>query len=255
VRRLEQEAARRLRELEREVALFATEPLLRELEERFGDRPEVLAYLADVKADILEHVADFRGGGEAAPPFLPGARPPDFARYRVNVLVDNGGAAGAPVVVERNPTYYNLVGRIEYRASFGTMVTDFREIKPGALHRANGGFLVLEALDVLRHPFAWEALKRALAGGEARIESLGEEPPCGRSRSPSRSRSSCSDRPPSTTSSTSSTRTSASCSRSRPTSRRSSTGRASTSATTPPSSAAGCARTACATSTGRPWRG
>ncbi|HWQ24286.1 MAG TPA: ATP-binding protein [Gaiellaceae bacterium] len=178
VRRLEQEAARRLRELERDVALFAIEPLLHELEERFGDRAEVLAYLANVKADILEHVGDFRGGGEAMPPLppgLPGARPPDFGRYRVNVLVDNGGAAGAPVIVERNPTYYNLVGRIEYRASFGTMVTDFREIKPGALHRANGGFLVLEALDVLRHPFAWEALKRALGAREVRIESLGEE--------------------------------------------------------------------------------
>ena len=80
-----------------------------------------------------------------------------------------------PIVVERNPTYYNLIGRIEYRASFGTMVTDFREIKAGALHRANGGYLVLDVLDVLRHPFAWEALKRALRSAETRIENLGEE--------------------------------------------------------------------------------
>jgi predicted ATP-dependent protease len=175
VRRIEQEATRRLRELEREVALFATESLFRELEERFGAFEEVAAYLEDVKADLLDHIADFRGGEESALPFGLGARAPDFARYRVNDFVDNAGATGAPVVVERNPTYYNLIGRIEFRASFGAMVTDFREIKPGALQRANGGFLVLEALDVLRHPFAWEALKRALRSREARIESLGEE--------------------------------------------------------------------------------
>jgi lon-related putative ATP-dependent protease len=176
VRRLGQEAARRGHELEQEVALFASEPLFRELEERFAEEPEVLAYLEAVKTDLLANLADFREDEERPQlPFGLGARPRDLSRYSVNVLVDNGAAEGAPVVVERNPTYYNLLGRIEYRASFGAMATDFREIKAGALHRANGGFLVLDALDVLRHPFAWEALKRALAAGEARIESLGEE--------------------------------------------------------------------------------
>lgn len=175
VRRLEQEATRRVQELEREVALFAVEPLLRELRELFDGEPEVLAYLDDVKTDLLAHVDDFRGGEESQLPFGLGVKPRDFSRYGVNVLVDNSGAEGAPVVVERNPTYYNLLGRIEYRASFGAMVTDFQEIKAGALHRANGGFLVLDALDVLRHPFAWDALKRALAASEARMESLGEE--------------------------------------------------------------------------------
>ena len=175
VHELEREAQRRVRELEREVALFATDPLFRELEERFGDQPDVLAYLEKVKTDVVANLADFRGGDES--PLLAGLgqRARDFARYRVNVLVDNGGAEGAPIVVERNPTYYNLLGRTEYRATFGTMVTDFREIKAGALHRANGGFLVLEVLDVLRQPFAWEALKRALRSGEIRIETLGEQ--------------------------------------------------------------------------------
>ena len=137
----------------------------------------------------------------------------------MNIVVDNEATTGAPIVVERNPTYYNLIGRIEYRASFGTMVTDFREIKVGALHRANGGYLVLDVLDVLRHPFTWEALKRALRSAEARIENLGEEsapspsPHCVPSRSPWTSRSSSSGRPMSTGSSTSSTRTSGSSSR------------------------------------------
>jgi predicted ATP-dependent protease len=175
VHELEREAQRRVRELEREVALFATEPLFRELEERFGDEAEVLAYLEAVKADVVDNLGDFRDGEEAPIILgLPGRRQ-DFARYQVNVLVDNAGAEGASIVVERNPTYYNLLGRTEYRATFGTMVTDFREIKAGALHRANGGFLVLEVLDVLRNPFAWDALKRALRTGEIRIETLGEQ--------------------------------------------------------------------------------
>ena len=217
--RLEQEASRRVRELEREVARFATEPLFLDLAERFDDQPDVLSYLEAVEKDLLENLQDFRDGDQSALPFGLAARPKDFARYRVNIVVDNEATTGAPIVVERNPTYYNLIGRIEYRASFGTMVTDFREIKVGALHRANGGYLVLDVLDVLRHPFTWEALKRALRSAEARIENLGEEsapspsPHCVPSRSPWTSRSSSSGRPMSTGSSTSSTRTSGSSSR------------------------------------------
>jgi lon-related putative ATP-dependent protease len=175
VRRLEQEAGRRVQQLEREVALFATESLFHDLDERFGEHPEVREHLEDVKEDLLANVSDFRESEESPLQAALGQRPRDFVRYRVNVLVSNGGTEGAPVVDERNPTYYNLVGRIEYRATFGAMTTDFREIKAGALHRANGGFLVLDVLDVLRHPFAWEALKRSLRSGEIRIESLGEE--------------------------------------------------------------------------------
>ncbi|MCE0767632.1 Lon protease family protein [Pseudonocardia kujensis] len=91
------------------------------------------------------------------------------------MLIDNGDVVGAPVVVERNPTYFNLAGRQDHRAMLGTMVTDFRQIKPGALHRANGGFLVLHALDVMRSPVAWEGLERALMSGEVRIENPGEQ--------------------------------------------------------------------------------
>jgi lon-related putative ATP-dependent protease len=174
VHQLEKEATRRVQELEKEVALFATEPLFRDLEERYRDQPEVLAYLDEVRTDLLANLGDFRDGEQQQLPFALAHRP-DFRRYGVNVLVDNGEMRGAPIVVERNPTYYNLLGRIEYRASFGAMTTDFREIKAGALHRANGGFLVLDVLDVLRHPFAWDALKRALRSAETRIESLGEE--------------------------------------------------------------------------------
>ena len=91
------------------------------------------------------------------------------------MFVDNSDSDGARIVVERNSTYYNLIGRIDYRAAFGTMVTDFHQIKPGALHRANGGFLILDAVEALRNPYSWDALKRVLLGREVRVETLAEQ--------------------------------------------------------------------------------
>lgn len=174
LRALEKEATERARQLEQDVARYTLDPLLRELRDRYAELPAVLAHLDQVEADMLGNLSDLRGEEQPSPlPFLV-ARQADFGRYRVNVLVDHAANGGAPVVYERNPTYYNLFGRVDYRASFGTMVTDFQEIRAGALHRANGGFLVLDALEVLRNPFSWEALKRALLGREIRIENLGE---------------------------------------------------------------------------------
>jgi lon-related putative ATP-dependent protease len=181
LRQLEKEAAERVRGLDREVAQFAIGPLLHELRERYADSEGVIAYLGAVEEDMPGRLGEFRSTGEGElPAFLAALqrtadREADLSRYRVNVLVASGELTGAPVVVERNPTYYNLLGRIDYRVQFGAMVTDFHQIKAGALHRANGGFLLLNALDVLRNPFAWEALKRALLTGEIRIEGLGEQ--------------------------------------------------------------------------------
>jgi predicted ATP-dependent protease len=177
VQQLEKEAAERVRQLQRDVALFAVGPLFTDLRERHADLAEVIAYLDAVQADVVGHLDEFRRGedDEALPAFLTARPRSALTRYRVNAFVDNGAAEGAPVVVESNPSFYNLLGRIEYRASLGTMVTDFTEMKAGALHRANGGFLVLEALELLRHPFAWDALKRALRTREVKLENLGDE--------------------------------------------------------------------------------
>jgi predicted ATP-dependent protease len=181
VHQLQKEGAERIRQLDRDVASFTLGPHLDELRETYSDQPKVLAYLDQVQRDLPEHLDDFRsseGDGEqqALLARLPvPAREDRLARYRVNVFVDNDDFKGAPVVVERNPTYYNLTGRVDYRATLGALMADFRQIKPGALQRANGGFLVLQALDVLRAPLAWEALKRALICGSATIENLGEQ--------------------------------------------------------------------------------
>ena len=134
-----------------------------ELREEFSGLPDVERYLTEVEQDLVAHAEELRGTAEAKPvlPFMPA--PGRFLdRYEVNVLVDRHGLSGAPVVLEPNPTYGNLMGRIEHRAHCGTLVTDFSLIRPGALHRANGGYLVLDAVDVLRHPLVWDALKKAV---------------------------------------------------------------------------------------------
>lgn len=147
---LGKEGAERMRALEREVASFALDPLFHDLVDRYADVPDVAGYLQAVQADALAHVSELRSEVESGADGMR-LRPDALARYSVNVFVDNGGTQGAPVVVERSPQYRNLTGRVSYRPTLGAMVTDFREIKPGALHRAIGGFLVL---DVLHRPAA-----------------------------------------------------------------------------------------------------
>ncbi|MCU0765837.1 MAG: AAA family ATPase [Gammaproteobacteria bacterium] len=165
----QREMRQRFQELEREVARLTVSQLLHDLEQRYADLPEVLGYLAAVRADVIENNELFRPGGDGSAVDADDGR---FTRYRVNLLVDNGDANGAPIVYEDNPSYQNLIGRIEHVARLGTLTTDFTQIKPGVLHRANGGFLLLDAAKVLTSPFAWDGLKRALTAREVRIESL-----------------------------------------------------------------------------------
>jgi lon-related putative ATP-dependent protease len=173
----------RVRELDRETTGRAVDHLVAELRDRYADLPAVLAHLEAVErdvvgsaSDILAVVAGADGDGALAPPRSPLAEGDGavLRRYQVNLLVDRTGTSGAPVVHEANPTHPNLVGRVEHLAHLGALVTDFTLIKAGALHRANGGYLVLGARDVLGQPFAWESLKRALRSREIRIESLGQ---------------------------------------------------------------------------------
>jgi lon-related putative ATP-dependent protease len=181
IREREREARQKAQDLERQVASFACKPLIDELKASYQDLPDVVDYLETVRRDIIEHVSDFRSKeeeGETTQPTtgIPTDDPDSrLTRYKVNVLVDRSGLKGAPVVVEPTPTYYNIVGRVEQQARFGVMVTDFTLIKPGALHRANGGYLVLAVKDILSEPFTWEALKRALRNSEVRIEELASQ--------------------------------------------------------------------------------
>jgi predicted ATP-dependent protease len=179
---LQREAKERFRDLDREVVRFAVHAHLDVLREKYGEFRAVVEFLDAVQADIVEHAKELKelrqGDGEQNVLALvagQGRQQPSFDQYRVNLIVDNSQREGAPVILERNPTHHNLVGRVEQEARFGALVTNFRMIRPGALHRANGGYLLLEVRDLLPRPFAWMTLKRALQDREIKIESMAEE--------------------------------------------------------------------------------
>jgi lon-related putative ATP-dependent protease len=174
--RLHKDRRKKEKQVHKEFTMSAVGHLIDELKKKYTNLPKVLGYLDAVEADVIDNVREFRKKEEALQtPFgLALQQTPSVARYEVNVLVDHGGAKGAPVVYEDNPTYPNLVGRVEHIAQLGALITDFTLIKPGALHRANGGYLMLDARKVLMQPYAWEGLKRALYARKISIESLGQ---------------------------------------------------------------------------------
>jgi lon-related putative ATP-dependent protease len=167
----QKEMRRRFKLLNEEITETTVNALIAELEANYADLPAVVDYLAALKRDVIDNGDAFRHG-DGQEDRAPSPDDAPFTRYRVNLLVDNGDLDGAPVVYEDNPSYLNLIGRIEHVSHMGTLVTDFSLIKSGALHRANGGFLVLDALRLLTNPFAWDALKRVLRSREIRIDSL-----------------------------------------------------------------------------------
>lgn len=175
---IEEQRLKAIEELDRDIALYTVRPLIKRLHNRYSNYPRVLEFLEDVEADILQNIQEFaepspsresqEGEGQGVP--LPTGMIDLFTRYKVNVLVDHNKTKGAPVVVQENATYTNLFGKIERRVQFGVMTADFTMIKPGSLHEANGGYLVLNADNLLKYWISWEALKIALRSGRIQIE-------------------------------------------------------------------------------------
>jgi len=168
------ETREKLRQLNREIIQYAVGHLIDGVKQHYHELELVQAYLDEVQQDIVDHVEDFlpQPPPPMPLPFLVSKAEEHLKRYRVNLLVDHGDTEGAPVIHETLPNHTNLIGRIDYHAFMGTLVTDFSMIKPGALHKANGGFLILDAREVLLQPHAWETLKRTLQAGKIKIESL-----------------------------------------------------------------------------------
>jgi len=173
--RWRREQRERLKQLNREMTLFAVGQHVAELTEKYRDLRRVLDYVEAVQQDVIDNAEDFIKAREPQAGIMGGPpETPSFRRYQVNLIVDHGDREGSLIVKEDHPTYQNLIGRVDHIAQFGTLVTDFALIKAGALHRANGGYLLLDARKLLMQPFSWEGLKRALSNGEIRIESLAE---------------------------------------------------------------------------------
>lgn len=168
--------AEKIHELNRDVTAFAASHLIEVLKQQYRLLPETVDWLERVRSDIVDNAELFwraateTDGSQMPMEFVESP----YERYRVNVVVDNQGASHAPVVTASHPTFSKLFGRIEHQARFGNLVTDYRMIRGGALHKANGGFLVVDVRDLLMQPMAWEKLKRVLKTRRLEIESIGE---------------------------------------------------------------------------------
>ncbi len=182
IREAEAEFKEKHTKLDNEIALFVVGQLMDSYEEKYKDEANVREYLKEVQEDILENIDDFKKKPEAqqqqqqqqGTPFAVPQRETVFRKYDVNVLIDNSETEGAPVVIESNPAYPNLFGSIERQAWFGALFTDHTMIKAGAMHKANGGYLVMKSLDLLKWFISYEAMKRALRDKEIKIEDIGE---------------------------------------------------------------------------------
>jgi lon-related putative ATP-dependent protease len=164
----------KVKAINRQVTEHAVGVLIADLIRKYGEWPKVVAYLESVQNHIIDNSQDFHEQQRSPMPFL--ARDPSqaFGQYEVNLVVSNEAGATAPVVFEANPTYNNIIGKVEHRSEMGALVTDFRLIRSGALLEANGGYLILDMHRVLGRPFVWDALKQALFAKQVRIESPGE---------------------------------------------------------------------------------
>ena len=172
--RMRKEHADRVRALDRSMTLLAVEHAVDDIKARYAALPRVCAYLDAVRADVIDNANDFRTRDDDEGSGTRPERQAELARYEVNLVLDAGASDGAPIVEADLPSYQHLVGRVDHIARFGALLTDFRMIKGGLLHRANGGYLLIDAVKLLQQPFAWAALKRALLRREIRLESLGE---------------------------------------------------------------------------------
>lgn len=161
--------------LNEEVALAVIDPLLGKLLDKYAAHPSLVRYLKAYRGDLLDHLEMVLNAGDNQDATVSVGQageqlPP--VRYQVNALVSRDPKQGAPVIFEDLPTHYNLLGHVEQVTYMGTVATDFTLIRPGALHRANGGFLLIEAEQVLEHPYAWQSLKRALRAKSLKLSSL-----------------------------------------------------------------------------------
>jgi len=170
----QEESVERVKAIDNEFIHDIIDPMMAALKSRYQMYPRVLDFLGAAHQDMAENIWDFMPNEqqEGNTPLRKKIFAMEHLRYHVNVLVDHDGASGVPVLYEDNPTLQNVIGRIEHIAQMGTLVTNFSLIKPGALHRANGGYLVLDARKVLMNSFVWDALKRAIRSREVRIESI-----------------------------------------------------------------------------------
>lgn len=171
---MEREIREAIKKLNKEIAFYAIGSQVQSLLMKYQAIPDITAYLRAVENDILDNLNQFAKRGGAEKPELPFAMPwmkeEPYKKYEVNVVIDNSETKGAPVVMETNPTYPNLLGKTEKEAQFGALTTDFSMIRAGSIQKANGGYLILPVEDLLRNPLSYDGLKRDLKDEKMYIE-------------------------------------------------------------------------------------
>lgn len=177
---LEKDAQRKIESLDSKVALSAVGYPIQELQKRYEACGDVVKYFENVQVDILSHIEDFKEQDEEEEISTLNLLKDEIEdsivdKYSINLLIDNSQTKGAPMVIADNPTYYNLIGKVEYQNKMGVLTTDYTKIKPGYLHRANGGYIILQTSDILSNHYAWEGLKRALKNKHLKMENIGEQ--------------------------------------------------------------------------------
>ena len=183
IRELDKESKRCVDQLDYKVGMFAIGHHVSAVQEKYEQNEKAVAYINAVKEDVLENISQFfedeedgEEGLASLLPMLSKKQPEDVTlKYKVNLIVDNSETEGAPVVTTFNPTYYNLVGEVEYDSEFGNLTTDFMKIKSGLFHKANGGYLNVQAQDILSAPQAWEALRRVIKTKEINMDAIREQ--------------------------------------------------------------------------------
>lgn len=183
IRELDKESKRCVDQLDYKVGMFAIGHHVSTVQEKYEQNEKAVAYINAVKEDVLENISQFfedeedgEEGLASLLPMLSKKQPEDVTlKYKVNLIVDNSETEGAPVVTTFNPTYYNLVGEVEYDSEFGNLTTDFMKIKSGLFHKANGGYLIVQAQDILSAPQAWEALRRVIKTKEINMDAIREQ--------------------------------------------------------------------------------
>ena len=178
MRKLDNQLRKTVEDFMRQTTGNAVEGLFQPVRDEYKDHPKVTAYLEAYFHNVIVHFSLFLEREDEEPNVmnaLTGSKEQQLQRYTVHLFINHKSETGAPVIYETNPTYYNLFGKVEYRGSLGMWTTDFTHIKPGSLHLANGGYLIIQAAELLQHPYVWTLLKRALQTGNAEIENLNEE--------------------------------------------------------------------------------
>jgi lon-related putative ATP-dependent protease len=172
----QREARNKIKELNRQIVMFASGHLIDELKTKYHCHEVIMTYLEAVQQDVINNLQNFRLEEDTTDHMhVPLMKMPAFRRYDVNILVDHTQHdGGVPVVFLDLPNYANLIGAVEYTVHMGALQTDFTLIKSGAMHQANGGYLIIDAMKLLMQPYAWEGLKRALLSRQIKIQSLGQ---------------------------------------------------------------------------------